>query len=198
MTKKIPGYYIACQLCGWSLLPVGLYLLIGSFSIRQLVYGGAGLLATHILRNRIIRYGLLTMPPRKGLPRLTIGLVLASTLGAVLYGAGYDLVTWRTPIRALEYAFFILPWTLIYCLHHYVQKTRKEERESRRLALLLADKQQQAEGAAMEIGSIIESLTRIRTLIDEDPGRSRAEITAFSQLLRKGYLNIPPDGLPLS
>jgi|GEM_PF-5411650 hypothetical protein len=31
---------------------------------------------------------------------------------------------------------------------------------------------------------------RIRSLIDEDATSARAEITAFSQLLRKGYLKV--------
>ena len=58
-----------------------------------------------------------------------------------------------------------------------------------RLAIL-KEKSATAGDAAVDIESITRSLDRIRSLIAEDAAAARAEITVFSQLLRKGYLKI--------
>jgi hypothetical protein len=41
---------------------------------------------------------------------------------------------------------------------------------------------------AVDIDFITDSLNHIKSMIDQDPQASREEITAFSQLLRNGYL----------
>ena len=78
----------------------------------------------------------------------------------------------------------------MYCLYFHIQKARQKNVELRRLELLLQEKSATAGDTAVDIESITRSLDRIRSLIDEDASGARSEITAFSQLLRTGYLKV--------
>jgi hypothetical protein len=134
------------------------------------------------------------------LPRLLLATILAAAVGGVVKMTAFNLggITSKLMERlpwllllfytGLEYILLFLPWTIIYCLYHHIQKTREKNTELRRLELLLKEKAATANDTTVDIESITRSLDRIRSLIGEDTTRARAEITAFSQLLRKGYL----------
>jgi hypothetical protein len=158
----------------------------------------AGLFITHLLRNVIRSQGWLNEPLRQGLPWLLLGTILAAmTAGlmkvTVISMGGMTMKqvegqSWYARVFAagFEYIILFLPWTIMYCLYYYIQKTRQKNVEIRRLELLLKEKS----ATAVDIESITRSLDHIRSMIDEDAAGARAEITAFSQLLRKGYLKV--------
>jgi hypothetical protein len=204
--------YLYCQFVGW-----GVFLMVYNISLYLVLQGRpeitkrlenafvtflAGLFMTHLLRNAIRSQGWLNKPIRQGLPwlllstalaALTAGLVkvtLISMGGMTLARAGH--LSWLARVFAtgFEYSILFLPWTIMYCLYHHIQKARQKNTELQRLELLLKEKSATAGDTAVDIESITRSLDRIRSLIDEDAARARAEITAFSQLLRKGYLKI--------
>lgn len=199
MLRAPSRHYLYCQSIGW-----GIFLLAGIYtrSRFELIFITflIGLFITHILRNAILRYGWLNAPLRRGLPRLLLATILAAAIGGVVKMTAFNLggITSKLMERlpwllllfytGLEYILLFLPWTIIYCLYHHIQKTREKNTELRRLELLLKEKAATANDTTVDIESITRSLDRIRSLIGEDTTRARAEITAFSQLLRKGYL----------
>jgi len=202
--------YLYCQSVGWGTL-LGVYLASGLLLLHQetikslenaFVTFFAGLFMTHLLRNSIRSQGWLNWPLRQGLPWLLLGTVLAALTaglmkvtvnsldGRTLAIIGHSPWHARVFAAGFEYSILFLPWTIMYCLYYHVQKTRQKNAEIRRLELLLKERSAAADDTAVDIESITRSLDRIRSLIDEDAAGARAEITAFSQLLRTGYLKI--------
>jgi two-component system LytT family sensor kinase len=196
-----------CQLIGWSLLLPLLIALNFLATTRfssiavciSLITCLAGLLTTHLLRNYIRRHPFLTLPIRPILPKLLLLTVTAALIAGLLRIVGLSLwaniltlppwFNYRNILGSMsEYIFLFIPWTTLYCLYFYIQRRQKEAIEKKRLELLLKEKERSAAGPVVDIDFIISSLDRIRYLIDEDPRRARAGITAFSQLLRKGHL----------
>jgi LytS/YehU family sensor histidine kinase len=88
------------------------------------------------------------------------------------------------------YSVLFISWTLIYWGYYYAGRTQMEELEKLRLESMLKETEGQARVSVVDIDFITGSLQRIQSLIDENPSRSRAEITEFSNLLRNGFLKI--------
>ena len=210
MERAPSRYYLYCQSIGWGVLLVifiasGL-LLLHRETLKSLenafLAALIGLFATHLLRNAIRNQGWLDLPLRQGLPWLLLATVWAAMAAGLMKVTGNSLGgmtsamvkhrSWYTRILAtdFEYSILFLPWTIMYCLYHHVQKTRQKNAEIRRLELLLKERSATAADTALDVESITCSLDHIRSLIDEDAAGARAEITAFSQLLRTGYLKI--------
>lgn len=166
----------------------------GTLSGRPLAYVLPGFLATHVLRYAIIRYGWLQRPFKNTWPGLFAGTILACVLATGIYETEKVLTGsgWQTRyawVHIIEYAFFIVPWTLIYYMYVQAERTRQDELERQHLAHRAEEMQQQAEKTAVDIDFIISSLSRIQTLVDKDPAACRAEITEFSHLLRVATLS---------
>ena len=210
MLRAPSRYYLYCQSIGWGML-LGVYIASGLLfthleTIKTLenafISFLAGLFITHLLRNAIRSQGWLNWPLRQGLPWLLLGTVLAALTAGLMKVAVVSLggmtsakvghSSWLSRIFAtgFEYSILFLPWTIIYCLYYHVQKAQQKNAEIQRLELLLKEKSATAGDAAVNIESITRSLDRIRSLIDEDPAGARTEITAFSLLLRTGYLKV--------
>lgn len=202
MKRLIPGYYWRFQLGGWGLFLLLLNLPNGIVLEKLLIYILPGLLTTHLLRNCILRYDWLKLPLKKGLLRLSAGVLLASLLAALMSEsvnifAASSRISQRPLLlsagsiylHSINYIIPILSWTIIYVLHYYALKTHKTVSLRRQLELRLEEKKLHAQESPVNIDFLIDSLNHIQTSIDENPARSRAEITKFSSLLRKGYLN---------
>jgi two-component system, LytTR family, sensor kinase len=197
MQRAPSRYYLYCQSIGWGMFLVA-GISIGSRFGYLFVTSLIGLFITHILRNTILSYGWLNWPLPQGLPRLLLATILAAAVGGMIKVIVFSLgrmtlrLPWHSRILAcsIEYILLFLPWTIMYCLYYQIQKTRQKNAEIRRLELLLQERSATAGDTAVDIESITRSLDRIRSLINEDAAGARAEITAFSQLLRKGYLKI--------
>jgi len=207
--STISKYYWLCQIGGWGSLFVIIFTL-NQFQLKsdfieyEVLTCLAGLLVTHLLRKAIRRFGWLNLPPKKGLLRLLLAVVLASTLAAWMRILGIDWLNRIMEVPALfsqsrsifirifqiiEYAILIIPWTLIYCFYNYIGKTRKESLEKRRLEQKLQEMEQQAAAASeVNVDFLIDSLHKIQSSIEENPACSRAKITEFSNLLRRGFL----------
>jgi len=210
MPRAPSRYYLYCQSVGWGMLLM-IYIASGLLILHQetikslenaFITALTGLFMTHLLRLAILKYGWLNGPVRQGLTWVLLGAVSAAMAAGlikvtVITLCGMTMKTvegqpWHLRILAsgIEYTLPFLPWTIIYCLYHHIQRTRQKNAEMRRLEFLLKEKSATAGDAAVDIESITRSLDRIRSLIAEDAAAARAEITVFSQLLRKGYLKI--------
>jgi hypothetical protein len=140
----------------------------------------------------IQKYNWLDLPIQQIFPRLLLGVVSVSV------GAGLTLcaiTTGRQPfLNVPSYIMVITPWAIIYYGYDCIQKNKRHDLENKRLECLLQEKESSAERPAVDIDFITGALNNIQSMIDENPGRSRDEITAFSQLLRKGYLKPDASG----
>lgn len=191
MVRKISPYYVY-QLTGWGVVISGVFLLprgmTGVLGIEVL----AGLVSSHLLRMVIIRAGWLEKPIERVWPLLSVALLLTCV---VAYGIKRVGCAWLTGWSGgqflpgiFEYLLLLLPWTGIYFIYHYIQKSRQQCVRARELKQRIAVMQQQCEESGTDMEGIMVTLQRISSLIEEDPGRSREEITEFSKLLRSGYM----------
>jgi two-component system, LytTR family, sensor kinase len=195
MGKSPSRYYLYCQCIGWgSVLVLTLFLqfiftshhLTGKWTWRTALFTVLGLLYTHLLRQVLVKYRCLQLPVKLALPKLLLGIMLTAVIaGSTLTMAVSGLKFYP---QIFDYILFITPWTIIYYGYHYVLKTRTQDLQRRRLGLLLKERQELAKDPAVDIDFITDSLNHIKSMIDQDPQASREEITAFSQLLRNGYL----------
>jgi hypothetical protein len=203
--------YLYCQTVGWGMFLVvciasGPLILHRQATIKLLEHAFVtvliGLFTTHLLRNTIRNQGWLNLPLRQGLPWLLLGTVWAAMAAGLIRATVISLggmtlaraepLSWYARVfgAGLEYILLFLPWTIMYCLYYHIQKARQKNVELRRLELLLQERSATAADTALDIESLTRSLDRIQSLINEDAAGARTEITAFSQLLRKGYLKI--------
>jgi len=143
----------------------------------------SGLLATHLLRQFILRCDWLTLPLKKAAPRLLLAAIAASALaGAVdavvngLFGLYSSHTRPALPtiilLKGIDFGLVILPRI-----------------ENQRLALLLKERKLRSAESGIDIHVITASLNKIQALIGNNPSLARDEITEFSNLLRRGYLN---------
>lgn len=154
-----------------------------------------GFLATHFLRtymHRCARHALSL--PKEGL-YLLLGIILTTGLATALKCAGlyyFDDHTLTCCMVFLsipmDYLLLIIPWTLIYWGYRWVIRTRAQTLERRRLEWRLNEMQTHANGSEVTMEDLMAEVNRILALIDENPESARSEITAFSRLLREGYL----------
>jgi len=190
--------YWCCQAAGWG-LAWGIYKMNGEISHWHSNIAPytciAGFLATHVLRTCMHRFAprALTLP-KEGL-YLLLAIILTTGLATALKCVGlyyFDdrSVTWWgvfifTPT---DYLILIIPWTLIYWGYRLVIRTRAQTLERRRLEWRLKEMQSHASGSEVTMEDLMAEVNRIVALIDENPESARSEITAFSRLLREGYL----------
>ena len=205
MVPTISRYYLLCQICGWSILTVS-YLLItrmygypSHLAAKLLLFIFPGLISTHLLRNAILTYGWLTLPFRKGLFRLSLGIAFACILAGIIRYLGNSVfIRSQTPLdffapphlllnNILDCGVIIIPWGMIYILYAYAQRTRKDNLERRYLEGRVNEMKQRSDEMALDVDTIINSLREIRSSIDQNPNHARDEITKFSKLLRQGY-----------
>src|SRR5258708_39285239 len=98
MPKKIFFYYLYCQTGGWGLLLLNFCTINSQSLIKSLIAVGIGLIASHGLREMIIRRGWLRMPVPTGLIRIGFALVAVWVVGGgwgwgegrVVYGGAFS------------------------------------------------------------------------------------------------------------
>jgi hypothetical protein len=78
---------------------------------------------------------------------------------------------------------------LIYWGYRLVIRNRAQALERHRLEWRLREMQTRAGESGITMDGLMEEISRIVALIDENPARARSEITVFSRLLREGYLD---------
>lgn len=200
MFKHSARAYWSCQFIGWG-LTWGMYDLN---RLRGYVPGNkiaitcvCGLLATHLLRTAVHRYWQGELPIKKEAIRLTLATFFTAALAAVLrslasrFFATYHVSLAPFPLllmSSIDYLLLLVPWSLIYWGHRVIVRNRRQASELRRVHWQLEQMQTRAGELGISMERLMEEIGRIRPLIDENPARARSEITAFSRLLREGYL----------
>ena len=79
---------------------------------------------------------------------------------------------------------FLFIWNCIYFIHHYVQKTRKQQLDTLKLESLVKELELKTIKAHINPHFIFNSLNGIRALVVENPERARRAITELSNILR--------------
>jgi len=183
-----------CQCIGWgTVLILDIFLqfiltshLTGKWIWRISLFTLIGIFCTHLLRQIIVRYRWLQLPAKHALPKLLLGVILTAAIAGSTLALAES--TRMSLLQIIRYFIFIIPCAILYYGYYYIQKARSEDLQRRRLGLLLKERQELAKDPAVDIDFITDSLNHIKSMIDQDPQASREEITAFSQLLRNGYL----------
>jgi two-component system LytT family sensor kinase len=193
-------YYLICQLAGWGLFWLVVHYLFGNMMLRCAIVALSGLLSTHVFRVVIRRYGWMELPFKKGWPRLEKGIVLVCVLAGSIKGMAFLFFT-HVPEHSiagilkflffsiLSYFFLIPAWTIIYCICHYVSQGRRSNLMQQRLEGRLKEIAADTDGAATNLDQLMDALSEIRDSITDNPIRARNQLTLFSRLLRKGYLD---------
>lgn len=212
LQKKWVRYWLF-QLIGWGSFALTNIFFASSFDklsadyFRRLaVFLFIGVLFSHIMREFIIRFGILQKNLRKQVIifiLLTFAMALAASflrLESVhrlelLSNDEKDLLSRPDKnylvmkfilILNSGFSFFILYfiWNLIYFMYHYVTKSRKQQLDTLRLEALVKELELQTIKAHINPHFIFNSLNSIRALVDENPQRARRAVTELSNILR--------------
>ena len=201
--QKTSKYYWWFQIGGWGMLAV-LLILINilfkqridlQFHLTIWILVLSGILATHLFRFYIQRFGWMSMPVEKALPKLAVGIVIICLLDTILR---ISVFNWLDPAgknRKLEFStrfllitvengLCIIPWTLIYYFFHYIGKSRKQQLDTLKLEALVKELELKTIKSHINPHFIFNALNSIRALIDENPIRARTAITELSNILR--------------
>ena len=117
---------------------------------------------------------------------------LATTLKCLsfyLFLEYYEFKPYSVPAIFADTLIVIIPWVLIYWFYRAVVLDRARTRERRLLEWRLHEMQAHASESGITMQGLMDEIGHIVQLIDENPARARSEITAFSRLLREGYLD---------
>lgn len=172
------------------------YLVNHANSNIALYTGIPGFLATHVCRTCMRRFA----PRIMSLPKagwylllaifLTTGLATALKGLAIYYFQQHDL-SWSSVFLTIpaDYLLLIIPWMLIYWGYRLEIRNRAQTIERRRLEWRLREMQRKAGESGITMDGLMEEISHIIALIDENPASARNEITLFSRHLREGYLD---------
>ncbi len=180
--------------------------LTSAFFNRLGVFLVLGVFFSHLMRNIIIRFGLL----QKSLNKQILQFFLITFFLAVLVSyisvealIGFGLIKqeemalleraevsyWVSKLllvlsSAFSYFILFFIWSLIYFVYHYVAKSRKQQMDTLQLESLVKELELKTIKAHINPHFIFNSLNSIRALVDENPERARKAITELSNILR--------------
>lgn len=211
-------YYWLCQVLGWTFVVLSMLIMVysltpsridGKFFMRMALMFISGISTTHVLRNIIKRSNLLLLPIEKVIPRMTLAIFATSLACSILYMSlsltfnvqsenprRFDIWT-RLTASTLDIGLFIIPWTLIYYIYHYVAKSRKQEVDTLKLEAMVKELELKTIKAHINPHFIFNALNGIRALIDENPGRARTAVTELSNILRSSMQSEKSETVPL-
>jgi two-component system, LytTR family, sensor kinase len=211
-------YYWLCQVMGWTFVVLSMLFFAYSLSpskidekffLRLSFIFVAGIISTHILRTFLKRSLWLLKPVEKVMPRIAIAVAATSLMCSLIYLGLLSLfavqsenprsIDFSTKLLAstLDIGLFIIPWTLIYYIYHYVAKSRKQEVDTLKLEALVKELELKTIKAHINPHFIFNALNSIRALIDENPERARTAITELSNILRSSMQSEKSETVPL-
>ena len=131
--SKVSGYYLSCQVLGWGFLWVVFFLAFPSKDTRLLWIVIVGLLASHGLREAILRSGWLKLSYRMGLTRVFIATAATAFAAGLVRWIVFRLIYGTYSQRSLiilldavvDYFALLVSWVCIYCICHYVRNERR-------------------------------------------------------------------------
>jgi len=161
---------------------------------RISIYMVGGIISTHILREYIKRSGWLLLPIEKMVTRLTLAIIITSTVYSLLVMGSFQVMSFndtsnidfysRLLINILNTGILIAPWVLIYYFYHYINKSRRQQLDTLKLEALVKELELKTIKSHINPHFIFNALNSIRALIDENPVRARDAITELSNILR--------------
>ena len=204
MQRSLTLKYWPFQLMGW-----GTFALINLFFAfiqskvdvnllqRLLFYVEIGILFSHLMRQAIIRSGVLMKTLQQQITILIFLTVIFAFFIASVVSPFEEFCNVRLnargnpfPYSTLLYLNFItfspllLIWNFIYFMYHFVMKSRKQEMDTIKLEGLVRELELKTIKAHINPHFIFNALNSIRALIDENPQRARRAITELSNILR--------------
>lgn len=199
--SRISNYWL-CQIGGWGLVGFSMLFYAVTFkdkltppnAIKIIIYMLGGIISTHILREYIKRSGWLLLPIEKMVTRLTVSIIVASTVYSLLILGSFQIFFpndtskvdfySRLLISILNTGILIAPWVLIYYFYHYINKSRRQQLDTLKLEALVKELELKTIKSHINPHFIFNALNSIRALIDENPVRARDAITELSNILR--------------
>jgi len=79
---------------------------------------------------------------------------------------------------------YLVMWSCIYFIYHYIEKSRRQQLDALKLEALIKELELKTIKAHINPHFIFNSLNSIRALVDENPERARKAITELSNILR--------------
>jgi hypothetical protein len=195
-------YYIGCQILGWGVCWMVLCFVSGFLPYtmkRTAIFMVSGLLSSHLLRYAFTRYHWLTLSSGKEWFQLSVALILSCILAGFLNALGIEILAysifhtwilfWIVMGGASYLYLFLLPtWAMLYWSYHYIGQAAGIRSKKKIWEYRLAEMEASVKSGGTDLDSIMDSISRIKSKIDENPAAARDEINELSQLLRKGYL----------
>jgi two-component system, LytTR family, sensor kinase len=154
-----------------------------------------GILATHLFREVIRKFGWLMLPVEKALPKFLMGVILVCLADSLIRIGIVDILNLPSSRRRVNFltrllfttlddGLFIVCWTLIYYFYHYIEKSRKQQLDTLKLEALVKELELKTIKSHINPHFIFNALNSIRALVDENPVRARTAITELSNILR--------------
>ncbi|GAB3009703.1 hypothetical protein GCM10027051_08550 [Niabella terrae] len=218
-------YYWIFQLIGWSCF--FLWQMFGAWSVermntpedRLLIIQRAGgftvmgLIMTHLLRFTVLKLKILSRKlPQQIWAFVWLTLATSFITGFIelflfkelhLLSKGESIIMSRSLWlillnNGLAWFTFLITWSAIYFIYHYVSASQKEQMDHLKLRSHIKELELKTIKAHINPHFIFNSLNGIRAMVDEDPRRARAAITELSNILRGGINIDKSDTVPLT
>lgn len=210
--------YWILQVSGWGLVGIIMWFFAHTYQVdisgskligRIIVVFISGILVTHFLRMIIKWGGWMMQPVEKAIPKLALGVVVASMLFSFIVLKAIEYFDFSiTSSKNLSFlrklagytvdnGMFILPWVLIYYFYHFFQKSRKQQMDTLKMESLIKELELKTIKAHINPHFIFNSLNSIRALVVENPERARAAVTELSNILRSSMQADKVETVPL-
>ncbi|MBL4653975.1 MAG: histidine kinase [Flavobacteriales bacterium] len=202
MNKKL--LYWAAQVFGWTtyigltiILNIGSEELDTEFFITMVSVWVMGLALSHLLRFIFIKQGWLEMGIFKILPRVFLTIVLFGIGMEILYYLSQLTISSEPATlnsqqlfsETISWSFLFLIWSLFYFAFHFFQNYRKEEIKNLKWEASKNEIELNRLRAQLNPHFIFNSMNTIRALVDENPKKSKDNITKLSKILRSTLLS---------
>ena len=197
MRKKL--LYWSAQLLGWTLyIIITILLNIGQEEFNYTFFANMaavwinGIMVSHLLRFLFIQQGWLEIGVKKLLPRVLptivlfgIGLEILYTLSKLIISpSDINLEIQYQLSQSISWSFLLLLWSLFYFSFHFFQNYRKEEIKNLQWEASKNEIELNRLKAQLNPHFIFNSMNTIRALVDENPKKSKENITKLSKILR--------------
>jgi sensor histidine kinase YesM len=204
MQRSFTRRYWVFQLAGWG--SFGLINLFFAFLfsrqdinlLQRLLFDlEAGILFSHLMRQAIVRSGILMKSlQQQVIIFLVLTLIFAFFIASVVSpfeefcNVRFNSKGGKIPYKDLLYLNFalfftlLLIWNFIYFMFHFIMKSRKQQMDTIKLEALVRQLELKTIKAHINPHFIFNALNSIRALIDENPERARKAITELSNILR--------------
>ncbi|MBT6745847.1 MAG: histidine kinase [Flavobacteriales bacterium] len=195
-------YWIA-QVFGWTtyivltiILNIGAKELNTDFFLTMFAVWATGISLSQLLRYLYVNQGWLDLGIIKLIPRVLPTIVIFGVALEFLYYLSQFIIT-SDPVvfggnkffsETISWFFLFLMWTLFYFSFHFFQNYRKEEIKNLQWEASKNEIELNRLRAQLNPHFIFNSMNTIRALVDDNPKKSKKNITKLSKILRSTLL----------